>query len=58
MEQAPYEHGFSFDLLSLFQDQLVVLKVDIGRLQIAQALVVPLVVVRHRQIKALLCRHW
>jgi hypothetical protein len=38
--QAPREHGFSFDLLSLIQDLFAPVEVDIGRRQIAQALVV------------------
>lgn len=40
MAQAPCEHGFSFDLLSLFQDLFPPAEVDIGRRQVAQALVV------------------
>ena len=57
MAQALYKHCFSFDLLSLFQDLLVAPEEDIGMLQILQALVLPLVVVRHRQIKPLLSLH-
>ena len=45
MAQAPFVHGFSFDLLSLFQDLLCAPKVDVGGRQVAQALVVPVVVV-------------
>jgi len=43
--QAPLEHGFSFDLLSLFQDFLIAPKVDVSGRQVAQALVVALVIV-------------
>ena len=45
MAQAPLEHGFAFDLLSLFQDLLIAPEVDIGGRQVAEALVVALVVV-------------
>ena len=45
MAQAPLEHGFSFDLLSLFQDLLIAPEVDIGGRQVSEALVVALVVV-------------
>ena len=45
MAQAPLEHGFSFDLLSLFQDFLIAPKVDVSGRQVAQALVVALVIV-------------
>ena len=43
--QAPGEHGFLFDLLSLFQDLLIAPEVDIGGRQVSEALVVALVVV-------------
>jgi len=43
--QAPLEHGFSFDLLSLFQDLLIAAEVDIGGRQVSEALVVALIVV-------------
>lgn len=45
MAQAPLEHGFSFDLLSLFQDLRIAPEVDIGGRQVSEALVVALVVV-------------
>ena len=45
MAQAPLEHGFAFDLLSLFQYLLIAPEVDIGGRQVAEALVVALVVV-------------
>ena len=45
MAQAPCAHGFTFDFLSLFQELLIALEVDIGGRQVAQALVVSLVVV-------------
>ena len=45
MAQAPLEHGFSFDLLSLFQDLLIAPEVDIGGRQVSEALVLALVVV-------------
>ena len=45
MAQAPLEHGFSFDLLSLFQYPLIAPEVDIGGRQVSEALVVALVVV-------------
>lgn len=45
MAQAPLEHGFAFDLLSLFQDLLIAPEVDIGGRQVAEALVVALVIV-------------
>ena len=41
----PLEHGFAFDLLSLFQDLLIAPEVDIGGRQVADALVLALVVV-------------
>jgi len=43
--QAPREHGFSFDLLSLFQDLLTPPEVHVGGRQVSKALVVALVVV-------------
>ena len=45
MAQSPLEHGFSFNLLSLFQDLLIAPEVDICGRQIAEALVLALVVV-------------
>ncbi len=45
MAQAPLEHGFPFDLLSLFQDLLCAPKVDVGGRQVSKALVVAMVVV-------------
>jgi hypothetical protein len=33
--QAPLEHGFSFDLLSLFQDFLIAPEVDVSGRQVA-----------------------
>ncbi len=45
MAQALLDHGFSFDLLSLFQDLLNASEVDIGWRQVPKALVVALVVV-------------
>ncbi len=45
MAQAPLEHGFAFYLLSLFQDVLIAAEVDVGGRQVAEALVVALVVV-------------
>src|SRR6056297_2896918 len=43
--QAPLDHGFSFDLLSLFQDLLSAPEVNVGGRQVAKALVVAQVVV-------------
>jgi hypothetical protein len=43
--QAPLEHGFSFDLLSLLQDLLIAPEVDIGGRHVSKALVVAAVVV-------------
>ena len=43
--QAPFIHSFLFDLLSLFQDLFCPSEVDICGRQVAQALVVPVVVV-------------
>lgn len=43
--QAPLEHGFSFDLLSLFQDLLIAPEVDVGGRHVSKALVVAAVVV-------------
>ena len=43
--QAPFIHGFSFDLLSLFQDLFSAPKVDISGRQVPQALMVSVVVV-------------
>ena len=37
MAQAPLEHGFAFDLLSLFQDLLSPAEVDVSGRQVAQA---------------------
>ncbi len=45
MAQAPLEHGFPFDLLSLFQDLLCAPEVDVGGRQVSKALVVAMVVV-------------
>ncbi|WCR15037.1 hypothetical protein JHW44_06390 [Paracoccus seriniphilus] len=45
MAQAPDEHGFSFDLLSLFQDLLCAPAIDISGRQVPKALMVALVVV-------------
>ena len=45
MAQAPGEHGFSLDFVPLFQDLITPPEVDIGRRQVAQALVVSLRVV-------------
>ena len=45
MAQAPLNHGFSLDLLSLFQDLLIAPEVDIGGRQVSDALVVTPVVV-------------
>ena len=44
MAQAPFEHGFAFELLSLFQDLLLAPEVDIGGRQVAEALLGALVV--------------
>ncbi|WP_208347698.1 hypothetical protein [Pseudaestuariivita rosea] len=43
--QAPFIHGFSFDLLSLFPDLLCAPKVEVSGRQVAQALVVFVVAV-------------
>jgi hypothetical protein len=43
--QAPLEHGFSFDLLSLFEDLLGPPEGDVGGRQITEALMVALRVV-------------
>ena len=45
MAQAPFVHGVLFDLLSLFQDLLCPSEADISRCQVAQALMVSVVVV-------------
>jgi len=43
--QAPGEHGFSFNLLSLFQDLLCTPVIDVSARQVPKALMVALVVV-------------
>ena len=45
MAQAPLEHGFSFDLLSLFQDLFIAPEVDVGGRHVSKALVVAAVVI-------------
>ncbi len=39
--QAPSEHGFPFDLLWLLQDLVTPAVVDVGRRQVAEALMIP-----------------
>lgn len=41
MTQAPHDHGFPFNLLSLFQDLLGTPDVDVSGCQVAETLVVP-----------------
>jgi hypothetical protein len=43
--QAPCNHGFSFDFLSLFQDLFSPPEADVSGRQVAEALVVALIVV-------------
>ena len=45
MAQAPLEHGFAFDLLSLFQDLLIAPEVDVGGRHVSKALMVAAIVV-------------
>lgn len=41
MAQAPLEHGFPFDFLSLFHVLFGASEVDVGGRQVAEALMVP-----------------
>jgi len=43
--QAPGQHGFSLDLLSLLQDLVTPAVIDVGRRQVPKALMIPLGVI-------------